>query len=142
VVGNRYLAVGDASGFVDPIFSSGVFLAMRSAELAAEAIVQAFRRQDLSVRSFHTYATRLRVGMASFLAFIKRFYEPAFLDLFFSSKPPVPLYNAVVWVLSGAAYDHRPLWLRSNLAFFFTVVRCRNAQRWATGLPAGSRWRW
>ena len=142
VVGDRYLAVGDASGFVDPIFSSGVFLAMRSAELAAEAIVQAFRRQDLSVRSFHTYATRLRLGMASFLAFIKRFYEPAFLDLFFSSKPPVHLYNAVVWVLSGAAYDHRPLWLRSNLALFFTAVHLRNARRWATGLPAGSRWHW
>jgi flavin-dependent dehydrogenase len=142
VVGDRYLAVGDASGFVDPIFSSGVFLAMRSGELAAEAIIQAFRCHDLSRRSFLSYETKLRLGMASFLAFIKRFYEPAFLDLFCSSNPPVHLYNAVVWVLSGAAYDHRPLWLRSNLAFLFTAVRLRKAVRWALRLPVESRWRW
>jgi flavin-dependent dehydrogenase len=142
VIGERYLAVGDASGFVDPIFSSGVFLAMRSAELAAEIIVQAFRREDLSVRSFLSYETRLRLGVAFFLAFIKRFYEPAFLDLFFSSTPPVRLYNAVVWVLSGAAYDHHPLWLRRDLALFFTAVRLRQALRWVTRLPVESRWRW
>lgn len=142
VVGNRYLAVGDAAGFVDPIFSSGVFLAMRSAELAAEMIVQAFRREDLSVRSFLPYETRLRLGVASFLAFIKHFYDPAFLDLFFSSTPPACLYNAVVWVLSGAAYDQQPLWLRRDLALFFTTVRLRKALRWVTRLPAESRWRW
>ena len=43
MVGDRYLAVGDATGFVDPIFSAGVFIAMRSAELAAETIIRAFR---------------------------------------------------------------------------------------------------
>ena len=115
---------------------------MRSAELAAAAIVQAFHREDLSRSSFLAYATQLRLGTASLLAFIKRFYEPAFLDLFFSSTPPVRLYNAVVWVLSGAAYDHRPLWLRSDLACFFTAVRLRKAWRWATHLPVESRWRW
>src|SRR5207253_5015307 len=46
IVGDRYLAIGDAAGFVDPIFSAGVFIGMRSAELAAEAIIHAFRRQD------------------------------------------------------------------------------------------------
>jgi len=48
----------------------------------------------------------------------------------------------VLWVLSGAAFDHQPLWLRSGLRLFFTVVRLRQAVRWATGLPVESRWRW
>jgi len=142
MVGDRYLAVGDAAGFVDPIFSAGVFIAMRSAELAAEAIVQAFRRDDFRARRFHPYAARTRRGIAPFLALVQRFYEPAFLDLFFSSHPPVRLYRAILWVLSGAAFDHQPLWLRSGLGLFFRVVNLRQAVRWATGLPTESRWHW
>jgi len=142
VVGDRYLAVGDAAGFVDPIFSVGVFVAMRSAELAAEAIMQAFRRQDFSARVFRPYVTRLRRGMTPFLAMIRRFYEPTFLDFLFSSTPPKHLYRPVLWVLSGAAFDRQPLWLRGGLRLFFTVVRLRQAVRWLTGLPVESRWHW
>ena len=142
MVGARYLAVGDATGFVDPIFSAGVFIAMRSAELAAEAIVQAFRQHDFRARRFHPYAARIHRGVAPFLALIKRFYEPAFLDLFFSSRPPVRLYRAVLWVLSGAAFDHQPLWLCSGLGLFFMIVNLRQAVRWVAGLPVQSRWYW
>ena len=141
-IGDRYLAIGDATGFVDPIFSSGVFIAMRSAELAAEAILHAFRQQDFCARHFRPYAARTRRGVAPFLALVKRFYEPAFLDLFFSSHPPVRLYRAVLWVLSGAAFDHQPLWLRSGLQLFFMIVNLRKAIRWVTGLPVRSRWHW
>src|SRR5215471_10627683 len=139
-VGDRYLAVGDATGFVDPIFSAGVFIAMRSAELAVEAILHAFHQQDFRAHHFHSYATRSRRGMAPFLALAKRFYDPAFLDLFFFSHPPVHLYRAVLWVLSGAAFDHQPLWLRSGLRLFFLTVHLRRVRRWITGLPVASRW--
>jgi flavin-dependent dehydrogenase len=142
MVGDRYLAVGDATGFVDPIFSAGVFIAMHSAELAAEAIIRAFRRQDFSARAFRPYAARLHRGIAPFLAMIQHFYEPAFLDVFFSPNPPKHLYHAVLWVLSGASFDHQPWWLRSRLGLFFTAVRLRQAVRWATGLPVESRWYW
>jgi flavin-dependent dehydrogenase len=141
-IGDRYLAVGDATGFVDPIFSAGVFIAMRSAELAAEAILHAFRAHDFSARRFYPYATRIRRGVAPFLALVKRFYEPAFLDLFFRPDPPARVYRAVLWVLSGAAFDHRPFWQRRGLRFFFMVVNLRKARRWVTGLPVESRWHW
>jgi flavin-dependent dehydrogenase len=141
-VGNRYLAVGDAAGFIDPIFSTGVFLAMRSAELATDAIVQAFRNQDFSARRFQQYAKQFRRGMASFLPFIRRFYDPAFLDILFSQRPPLHLDQPVVWVLSGAAFDHRPLRLRLGLALFFCSVHIRKAVRWMTGLPVASRLSW
>lgn len=141
-VGERYLAVGDAAGFVDPIFSSGVFIAMRSAELAAATILHAFRQHDFRAQRFQPYAAMIHHGTAPFLALIKRFYDPAFLDLFFSAQPPIHLYRAVLWVLSGAAFDHRPLWLRSGLRLFFLLVNMRKALRWATGLPTASRWHW
>jgi flavin-dependent dehydrogenase len=142
LIGDRYLAIGDAAGFVDPIFSAGVFIAMRTAEWAADAIVAACRRRDFRAAGFRAYEAQLRWSLAPYLAMIRRFYEPAFLDLFFSTHPPVPLFRAVLWVLSGAAFDHRPFWVRSNLRLFFAFVSIRSLVRRALGLPAESRWRW
>lgn len=141
-VGDRYIAIGDAAGFIDPIFSTGVFLAMRSAELAADAIVEAFRAQDFRARRFRRYARQQRRGMALFVPFIQRFYDPAFLDVFISQRPPPRLRQPVVWVLSGAAFDYRPPWLRLGLAIFFCIVHIRKVVRWATGLSIASRQSW
>jgi flavin-dependent dehydrogenase len=142
LVGDRHVAIGDASGFVDPIFSAGVFLAMRSAELAAEAILPAFHREDLRARHLCAYEAQLRRGIAPFLALVRRFYEPAFLDLFFRPHPPPSLFLPVLWVLSGAAFDHRPLWLRSGLQGFFSSMAIRKGIRWVSGQPVASRRHW
>lgn len=142
LMGDRHVAIGDATGFVDPVFSAGVFVAMRSAELAVDAVLQAFHAQDFSARRFCGYTTHLHRGMAPFLSLVRRFYEPAFLDLLFTSNPPWCLDQPVLWVLSGAAFDHRPLWLRIGLAVFFAVVGIRKAIRRVIGLSTESRWRW
>jgi flavin-dependent dehydrogenase len=142
LVGERHVAIGDASGFVDPIFSAGVFLAMRSAELAAEAILQTFHRQARRQAYFCAYEARLRRGIAPFLALIQRFYEPAFLDLFFRPHPPQHLFLPVLWVLSGAAFDHRPLWVQSGLRLFFSSIIIRKGIRWLTGQAVESRRHW
>jgi len=142
IVGERYLAIGDAAGFVDPVFSAGVFIAMRSAEFATEVILEAFRRSDFRAVTLSPYVARLQRGIGPFLALIRRFYEPAFLDLFFSQRPPLRLDRAVLWVLSGAAFEHQPYWVRSGLATFFTVVRLRQLFRRCVGLPVASRWPW
>jgi flavin-dependent dehydrogenase len=141
-VGDRHVAIGDASGFVDPIFSAGVFLAMRSAELAAEAIVQACRRQDFHARQFRAYEAQYQRGIAPFLALVRHFYDPAFLDLFFSPQPPAALFRSVLWVLSGAAFDQRPWWLRGGLQLFFYSMIIRKGIRWVTGQPVESRRHW
>ena len=52
LVGNRLLRVGDAAGFMDPIFSAGVFLAMWSGKLAAEAVVESLNRGTAGGRGF------------------------------------------------------------------------------------------
>ena len=141
-VADRYVAIGDASGFIDPVFSTGVFLAMRSAELAASDILRAFAAQDFSARRFRRYARRLHRGTAAFLPFIQRFYEPAFLDLLFTPTPPWQLDKPVLWVLSGAAFDHRPLWVRLGLNLFFGIVQMRRAARRFRGQPTASRRSW
>ena len=55
MAGDRFVCVGDAGGFVDPIFSPGVFLALQSAELAAQAICRGVRAGRLGARQFRGY---------------------------------------------------------------------------------------
>jgi flavin-dependent dehydrogenase len=141
-VADRYVAIGDAAGFIDPVFSTGVFLAMRAAELAADDIVRAFAAQDFSARGFRRYARRLRRGTAVFLPFIERFYDPAFLDLLFTPQPPLRLDAPVLWVLSGAAFDRRPLWARVGLGLFFGAMHMRRLGRRCSGQPTASRRSW
>ena len=141
-VADRYVAVGDAAGFIDPVFSTGVFLAMRAAELAADDILQAFAAQDFSARRFQRYVRRLHWGTAAFLPFIERFYDPAFLDVFFTPQPPWQLDAPVLWVLSGAAFDRRPLWARLGLSMFFGIMHMRRMARRCSGQPTASRRSW
>ena len=103
VVGDRFLAVGDAVAFVDPIFSSGVFIAIRTGELAAEAIVKAFADGRFAARRFAGYERAVWRGVAPFFTFINKYYEPAFIDLFLKPKNIFGMVTAVLNVLSGGA---------------------------------------
>jgi flavin-dependent dehydrogenase len=138
-VADRYVAIGDASGFIDPVFSTGVFLAMRSAELAASDILQAFAARDFSAQRFRRYSRRLRRRTGVFLPFIERFYDPAFLDLLFTPVPPWQLDKPVLWVLSGAACEYRPLWVSLGLHLFFGIMHIHRAVRRFRGRPTASQ---
>ena len=65
VVGDRFLCVGDAVAFVDPIFSPGVFLAMQSGELAAGAILRAFRAEPVRGQALPRLRARGAPGHAA-----------------------------------------------------------------------------
>src|SRR6266850_2855507 len=71
ITGDRFLCVGDAVAFVDPIFSPGVFLAMQTGELAAGAIQRAFRSGRFDARRFRGYERAVRRGTKPFERFIE-----------------------------------------------------------------------
>jgi flavin-dependent dehydrogenase len=142
VVGDRFLAVGDAVAFVDPIFSSGVFIAIRTGELAAEAIVKAFADGRFSARRFAGYERRVWQGVAPFFTFINKYYEPAFMDLFLKPKNILGMVTAVLNVLSGGAFIHRPWRVRASLRLLFTLARINTWARRRRGLPVESRLEW
>lgn len=142
VVGDRHLSLGDAVAFVDPIFSAGVFIAMQSAELAARAIAGAFRDRDFSARRLARYARHYRRGVAPFLTFTKKYYQPAFLDIFLRPKNAFGMVDAVTTVLAGGAFLSRPLGLRLRLALVFGVARVNGWIRRWRGRPVTSRFEW
>src|SRR5262249_58775950 len=88
VVGDRFVVVGDAVTFVDPIFSTGVFVAMQSAELAAGVIAGAIRSGDFRAARFARYRRRVERGTEMFFRLIDRYYEPAFMDVLLAPNPP------------------------------------------------------
>ncbi len=119
--GDRWIVVGDAGSFLDPVFSSGVAIALESGLEGAQAIDAALARGDCSARAFHAFDRRQRARYQSFRRFVTGFYTPAFRDLFFSVSPPPFLFRAVVTVLAGY---WRPSWrTRIALRLFFLSVR-------------------
>ena len=72
------LLVGDAFAFLDPVFSSGVMLALKSGVLAADAVHQAVVEQDFSPERFSEYATFLRQGVENMRKLVYAFYDPEF----------------------------------------------------------------
>ncbi len=72
------LLVGDAFAFLDPVFSSGLMLALKSGVLAGEAVHEALADGDLSPERFTPYATSLRLGLENMRKLVYAFYHPGF----------------------------------------------------------------
>ena len=72
------LLVGDAFAFLDPVFSSGVMLALKSGELAGEAVHEALLAGDYSPTRFANYGATIRQGVENMRKLVYAFYDPAF----------------------------------------------------------------
>jgi flavin-dependent dehydrogenase len=78
VVGDGWVMIGDAAAFLDPIYSSGLYLALASAELAAGCIHDALAADDCSARRLGAYVPSLMAGIEIIRRLIHAFYDPAF----------------------------------------------------------------
>jgi flavin-dependent dehydrogenase len=145
VSGPRWAAVGDAVTFVDPIFSTGVYVAMQSAALTADALVAGWRAGRPGA-GLERVQARLATGTALFFEFIERYYDPAFLDVLFASRPP-PVLGALgrlglQTMLAGGAFLRRPVPVRLGLDVLRAATWIDRRARRARGLPVESRFRW
>ena len=118
--GEGWVMCGDAAAFLDPVFSSGVLLSMRCAELIAERVDRGIRTNSYSPALFTDYEKKMRKGMSVFWRFIYGFYDTAFLDLFFRPNNKFKLVNTVSGVLAGNIFPSFKFRLR--LALFATIV--------------------
>ena len=125
-VGPRLVRVGDAAGFIDPIFSSGVFLAMHSARLAARAIDGALAGGNDGARAFARYEKRMRHAFGVYAEMVDKFYTKPFMELFLEPRAKWDLPAAVNAVLAGELDGGWRLHWRMRL--FFLLVRLQ--ARW------------
>ena len=119
--GDRWIVVGDAGSFLDPVFSSGVAIAMESGLEGARAMDAGLARDDLSSRAFRKFDRRQRGRYQAFRRFVLGFYTPEFRDLFFSPDPPQRIFRAVITVFAG--YWRPSSITRFWIALFFLSVR-------------------
>jgi flavin-dependent dehydrogenase len=107
-VGPRRAAIGDAAGFLDPIFSSGVTLAMRGAELLADRLGPALDAgTEAAPDLLDGVVARMDRANRTFSALIDRFYNSRMRETFFlGDVEGMPMYDGVLTVLAGDVWRH------------------------------------
>ena len=93
--GNGFIIIGDAYGFLDPIYSSGVLLALKMAELAADAIHDAFANDDFSAARLGQSQAKLDQGFESMRKLVYAFYNDGFSFAQFLRKYPEQRVNVI-----------------------------------------------
>jgi flavin-dependent dehydrogenase len=118
--GENYVMVGDAYAFIDPVFSSGVMLAMNSSFFAAD-VVDARLRGDAAAeaRARSRFEHVMRVGPKQFSWFIYRVTNPTLRDLFMAPSDKLDMKKALLSVLAGDIFGATPI--RRGL-FYFRIV--------------------
>jgi flavin-dependent dehydrogenase len=131
--GERWLLAGDAAGFIDPVFSSGVFLAIMSAEKAADTLDEVLRDESKRRRLFAKYSRSVNRIMDIYLTFVNAWYQRGkeFLEVFLNPTDTMQIAAAVNAVLAGNEGKSFQIKWRMWLFYFFV-----NAQRY---LPLSPR---
>lgn len=125
LTGERWMLAGDAAGFIDPVFSSGVFLALFSGERAAGAIDAALKNPRARARAWKSYARELKRVMDLYHTFVQGWYRQEFIETIFNPQEILQMVPAVNAMLAGnPGRDFSLLW-RLWLFRFFVA-----AQRW------------
>lgn len=103
IAGNGWVLVGDAFGFLDPVYSTGLFLALKSGEMAADAIVDAFQKNDFSEARLGNFGPTFVKGMEAFRKLVYAFYTKEFSFARFLSKHPEH-QGGIIDILSGDVF--------------------------------------
>ena len=125
LVGPRLIRVGDAAGFMDPIFSAGVFLAMHSGRLAAKLIVDALEAGNDGRRSLRAYEKRMWRSMQLYWHLVEGFYTKPFMEVFMEPRHRLDLPAAVTAILAGELEGGWRLWWRLRVFFLITRLQVR-----------------
>ncbi|RKU28267.1 NAD(P)/FAD-dependent oxidoreductase [Candidatus Poribacteria bacterium] len=103
IAGQNWLLIGDAFGFLDPVYSTGLFLALKSGEMASDVIVDAFKENDFSENQLGSFGQTFVDGMEAFRKLVYAFYTKEFSFARFLSEYPEHL-GGIVDILSGDVY--------------------------------------
>jgi flavin-dependent dehydrogenase len=127
--GDPFCLIGDAAGFLDPIFSTGVFIATATGAAAAEDVIDALRRHGrVEANDFAPTVALTRTLQRVFFSFIRAFYDPHFLPFFFNPRPALNLPAAIVSLLAADVLGPGR-WRRTGR--FRLLLGLAQLQRWA-----------
>ena len=129
--GKNYVMLGDAYAFIDPVFSSGVLLAMNSGVIAAEAIDTCLKNSAQAAAALKRFDELMRHGPKEFSWFIYRVTNPIMRDFFMGPKNIFRVKEALLSVLAGDIFGTTPIWrsIRIFKALYYVanIVQPRRA---------------
>ena len=129
--GPGWVLVGDAFAFLDPVFSSGVYLAMSGAEQAVAVVDHALREPRRETALLRKLEKRQRAGMARFSFFIYRFNGPVMQQMFRSPRNTWQLEQGVISMLAGDLFDTpKVLWRLQLFKLVYAICGLRDWRRW------------
>ena len=137
ISGRRWLMVGDSYAFIDPIFSTGVYLAMHSAELAAEIVEQVLRNPSIERSLQRRYERNVRKGIDTLSWFIFRFNTPGIAWLFRNPQNTLRVEEAMISMLAGDVF--RDGGVKWRLRFFKLLYYITAAIHWRESLSSWLR---
>ena len=124
--GDRWLLTGDAAGFIDPIFSSGVFLAVFSGEKCADVLNEVLDRPRKAKRLFARYERSVNRAMDVYLRFVNAWYTKEFIEVFLAPRNMLGLAPAVNAVLGGNVGNSFPIRWRMWVFYFLVWLQRRH----------------
>lgn len=134
IVSARLVRIGDAAAFLDPIFSSGVYLAMVGGKAGAEAVADALRRNAALTRGMRRYQKRFLANMRTYRDMIERFYTPDLMEVLMSPRAFFRVPEAVNAILAGRLDGG---WaVRWRLRLFYLLVRLQKRRGFLPRIPA------
>ncbi len=101
--GKGFALLGNAAEFLDPVFSSGVTIAMRSASMAASVLDRQLRGE--TVDWTNEFERPLRKGVDTFRAYVRAWYDGRFQDIMFAKNQPAGIRGMICAILAGYAWD-------------------------------------
>jgi len=123
LAGERWLLAGDAAGFIDPIFSTGVFLAIQSGEQCAQALAGALSAPGKRQGLFARYAREQQRLMNQYLRFVTAWYRPEFIEVFTCPVPRFGVVPAVNAVLAGNVGKDFSIWWRMQVFYLILFLQ-------------------
>lgn len=123
--GPRLVRVGDAAGFMDPVFSSGVYIAMYSGRLAARTIIASLKAGDDGSSRFIGYEKTIRKAMDLYFEMIDGFYTRSFMELFMEPREKFQLPDAIVAILAGELEGGWKLDWRRKVFFWLVKIHSK-----------------
>ena len=122
--GKGYALLGNAGEFLDPVFSSGVTIAMKSASLAADILDRQFKHEIVDWDA--DYATPLQRGVNTFRVFVDAWYDGRLQDVIFHKQPQPEIKAMICSILAGYAWDESNPYVKNALVRLNTLVElCR-----------------
>jgi flavin-dependent dehydrogenase len=129
--GPGWVLIGDAFAFLDPVFSSGVYLAMSGAETAAAVVDTALREPQREKALLGKLERRQRAGIERFSYFIYRFNSPVMQQMFRQPRNIWQLEQGVISMFAGDVFDTpKVLWRLRLFKFVYAMVALRDFRRW------------